>query len=178
VKRRKHKFHVDSMLCDPRRRQKWQPTRDEVAKGLAYFREKMLPAFPVITDPEEVEAAAQIQFDPKDEEAYFITPAGLGEIIALNAYPDQNEKCPTCASNVGMLVVRIAEREGDIAIIDKTATGPGQPLSVVFKVGGAVQAKTDRPITDHGAWFIWHDETTGEIQALVCESCAFRGVRS
>lgn len=167
---------MTSMLCDPRRRQRWQPTRDEIAAGLQYFRDTMLPVFPVIEDAAEIEAAAT--FDRHDDEMYVMTATGVGETIALNAYPDQHERCAHCATNVGLLIVRVAEREGLVRIIDMAGKGPGQPLGLVFKIGGTVQARTDRPITDHGAWFIWHDETTGEIQALVCESCAFRGVRS
>jgi hypothetical protein len=167
--------------CDPSYRQAWQPTVEQVKLGLDWFTSVMLPTFSVVTDQEELEAMRSLtsQILAGDDEMYLVTALGIGDVIGLNVFAEQHDKCELCARNVGLLVVRVAEREGLISIIDRgDSEGPGQPLSMVARVGGLVE-RVERPIVDHGAWFASHNERTQELTALVCERCMFApGARS
>jgi hypothetical protein len=183
VKKRSQRAPVKSMLqkylreCATVARQPWQPAVAEVAAGLDFLRTKMLPPFGTLTI-EEAEAAYTVPFDPEDEEGYLLTAVGVGEIIATNVFKEQFEKCDQCAMNVGLLVVRVAEREGLVVIADRVGQeGPGNPFSMVLPVGGVVSPRTDRPIADHGAWFSIHNHHTRIISGLGCEQCVF-GARS
>jgi hypothetical protein len=165
--------------CDPRLRQSWQPSIAQVADGLDWFKTKMLPSFSIVEDTEELDAMrAMTSAMLADEDMYLTTALGIGDIISLNVYGAQRSACEWCAKNVGLLVVRVAEREGIISIIDRAdSPGPGQPFSLVAPVGGVV-APRSRPIIDHGAWFAHHTEGDAVPSALVCENCMFVPTRS